>query len=114
MGWGPAEIKDISNVKHIRSENNQAISMHVFEDPSVLNFNYTSDQTAKQLPDIQFERIGLYQDAYRTNPPNKNRYRKTVRDKFFKQMPFDNKAKYDPKTICDLIYFNTGELLIQN
>lgn len=114
VGWGPADIKDISKAKHIHSENNRSIPMHVFKDPSVLNFNYTSDQTAKRLPDIQFERIGLYQDAYRTNPPNKKRYRKAVRNKLVKRKSFDDKAKYDPKTICDLIYFNTGELLIQS
>lgn len=111
IAYGTGGTKDISEVEHIRSENNRAISMDVFEDASTLDFSYKSDETAEGLPDIQFERIGLYQDIYRTHPPNKSRYRKAVKDRFFERKSFDEEAKYDPRTISDLIYFNTGELL---
>ena len=60
---------------------------------------------------IPFERIGLYRDEWRKEPPSKEAYRTAVKDKFAARKSFDDKAKYDPATISELIYFNTGELL---
>ena len=114
VGSGDAGIKDIRDVEHIRSEKNKPILMRVFKNPSVLDFQYADKNMAKQLPDIQFDKIGLYRDAYRKNPPDKNNYRKAVRDKFAHRKSYDEKAKYDPKTINNFVYFNTGKLLIQN
>ena len=45
-------------------------------------------------------------DAYRTITPDKNKYRKAIKDKFA------GRKSYDPAKINDLLYFNTGKLLM--
>ena len=36
-----------------------------------------------------------------------------IKEKFKDRKSFDDRAKYDPKTISDTLYFNTGELLMK-
>jgi len=112
MGWGGSNFKDINEVEHIRSVNNREISMNVFKSPASLDFRYRNKKVAADLPDIQFDKIGLFKDKYRTDPPAKNTYRRLIKNKFSDRKSYDGKAKYDVDTINDLLYFNTGKLLM--
>jgi len=107
---GKDGFKDINEVEHIRSVNNREISMSVFKSPSSLDFNFRNKKVAADLPDIQFDKIGLFKDKYRTDPPDKNAYRKAIADKFSDRKSYDEEAKYDVDTINDMLYFNTGKL----
>jgi hypothetical protein len=109
-GWGLADIKDIADVNFIRSENNTQISMDVFKDPQQLDFSYKSEQIGKGLPDIQFDKIGLYKDEYRILPPDKIKYRHLIHAKFIDRKSYDPNAIYNPETINNEIYYNTGKL----
>lgn len=63
-------------------------------------------------PDNPFERIGLYQGDFRVKPPDKNNYPKALQEKFADRKSFDENVKYDLNTINDILYFNTGKLIL--
>ena len=111
---GEQGVKDISEVPHIRAENNRTISMTVFRDPNAMDFRYRTRRNDRDLPDIHFEDIGLFQDRFRPNPPDKQAYRQAVQRRFAQRKSYDPDARYDPQSINDLIYFNTGKLLWQD
>ena len=99
-------------VDYIKARGNREIGMDVFTAPDSLDFSYTSGPDAGRLPDVEFSRIGLYPDRYRTELPDKNRYRAKIRNHFKNRRSYDKDSKYDPTTINDSLYFNTGLLLM--
>jgi hypothetical protein len=111
--WGANDIMEMTDCEIIETRGNGPISMDVFRDPRVLNFSYKDPKDARQLPDIQFEKIGLYKDEYRTDLPDKKNYRAAVSKGFAGRKSYDPAAKYDTATVNESIYFNTGKLLMQ-
>lgn len=100
-----------STPSYIHKSDNRDITLDVFKDPSTLNFKFVDDAPA-WAPDIPFENIGLYIGDGRTRMPDKATYRKMVKQRFASRPSFDDSASYDPATITDLIYFNSGQLLM--
>ena len=99
-------------VDYFTAENNREIEMDIVRDVSCLDLRFADPEIESGIPDVQFERIGLHKDAYRKNMPDKNRYRKAVKDKFAGRKSYDPDAYYDSEKINDLLYFNTGKLLM--
>jgi len=99
-------------VDYFTAGNNKEIEMDIFRDVSCLDLRFADAEIQNGIPDVRFEKIGLYRDAYRKNTPDKNKYRKAVKDKFAGRKSYDPDAKYDPAKINDLLYFNTGKLLM--
>ncbi len=83
-------------------------NLNDFVDPSALNFKFKD--SAVWAPDIPFEKIGLYIDKYRTAIPDKNAYRKAVKDHWTNHTS-EGRGGYNPDTINARNYFNTGKLL---
>ena len=96
----------------IRASSNRNIPMNVFNNLDTLDFSYHNKKLIGRLPDVKFEKIGLYQDQYRKTVPDKNVYRKAIKEKFNSRKSFDPDAKYNAKTINDSLYFNTGVLIM--
>jgi hypothetical protein len=112
-GTAPGDVIDMRESEYIQTSGNGDLPEGVFTDPEKLDFNYKNDKLKSRLPDIEFDKIGLHRDEFRITPPDKDHYRKAVRDKFKDRKSYDPDAKYDPVTINSSIYFNTGKLLIQ-
>jgi hypothetical protein len=113
-GSKPDAIKEIGEVSFIRSGDNRGISMEIFQDPGALDFSYKSLDAARDMPKIDFGAIGLQLEGLRRAVPAKESYRKAVRERFENRKSFDTAARYDPKTINDQVYFNSGRLLLEN
>ncbi len=111
-GWQPDDVMDMREHELIQTTGNQTISMEIFNNPDEMDFTYKKTSQS-DMPDIQFDKIGLYKDPYRPNPPDKEKYRKAVSLKFSDRKSYDPDAKYDPAKINDILYFNTGNLLMQ-
>ncbi|MHC4692038.1 MAG: right-handed parallel beta-helix repeat-containing protein [Planctomycetota bacterium] len=99
-------------VDYFKAEDNKEIQMDMFRDVSCLDLRFVDSKIKDGMPDVQFAKIGLYKDAFRKNTPDKNKYRKAVRDKFAARKSYDPDAGYDPAKINDLLYFNTGRLVM--
>jgi hypothetical protein len=109
--YGKNGTKDISTIDYITTANNRDVTKDIFVDAEQMDFRIKP--SVKNSPVIPFEKIGLYADKYRTDVPDKEKYRRAIREKFAGRKSYDADAKYDPATIIDLSYFNTGRLLIQ-
>ncbi len=83
-----------------------------FVDPSVMNFKFAEPRPL-WAPDIPFETVGLYADQYRTRVPDKDAYRQIVKDHWNSVPSESNGLSYNPDTINDRIYFNTGKVLLE-
>lgn len=103
----PMEEVDI-----IDTYNNRDIELDIFTDYDNFDFSYKVSQDENNLPNIEFKQIGLYQDEYRTAVPSKEKYRNAVKNHFKGKKSFNKDAKYNPSTINDEIYFNTGALIM--
>ncbi|MEM9235224.1 MAG: right-handed parallel beta-helix repeat-containing protein [Verrucomicrobiota bacterium] len=112
IGSGEKGVKDVGKVEFIRTADNGEISMAVFRNPSTLDFTYRS--ATPSLPETKFAEAGLRRDSYRSRIPDKARYRSAVREHFKDRPSFDPKAVYDPKTVNQKVYFNSGRLLLEN
>lgn len=104
--------RDFEDVDYIKTANNREITMDVFKDVETLDLNYKNVEEAKDLPNVNFDQIGLYADEYRTYAPNKKIYRAKIKEHFKGRKSFDENAKYDLETVSDMLYFNTGALLL--
>lgn len=113
-GWGQSDFADIETIPYIETSGNREIEMDVFVKPDALDFRYRQDAQTDGFPDIPFENIGLYKDQYRQKGPDKTAYREAIRQRFKERHSFDPEAKYDRDKINDIIYFNTGMLLIKD
>ncbi len=89
------------------TESSTDISLGIFTDPNVLDFSYNGSQPAS-YPNIPFSQIGLYEDEYRCDVPDKNTYRKAVKDYFADRLVFQE--PYDDATVNELTYFNSGKV----
>jgi hypothetical protein len=87
----------------------QKITLDLFADPANLNFKFKEPRPA-YAPDIPFERIGLYKDEYRCAVPDKNTYRKNIKNRFANQASHTSDP-YDYKTINQRLYYNTGKII---
>ena len=112
--WGDGNVMEMDDFELIKTAGNRPVSMDVFKNPLALDFSYKNPKDAQKLSDIQFEKIGLVQDEYRTNVLDKKVYRGAIRKRFAGRKSYDAAAMYDPATINGLNYFNTGKLLIQD
>ncbi len=90
--------------------NNKDISLNIFQNPSSLNFKFKNRPA--DFPDIPFQKIGLYKDGYRCAVPNKDQYRKTVKQHFENRPVHDGNAKYNRNTVNNLIYYNSGKMVL--
>jgi hypothetical protein len=111
-GWGQGQTVDIETVPYIETSGNREVGMDIFVNPDSLDFRYKREVQTTGLPEIPFEKIGLYRDQYRREVPDKEAYRKAIRQKFRVRPSYDPDAKYDLGKVNDLIYFNTGKLLM--
>jgi len=114
IGSGVADVKDIAKARFIRSGDNREISMDVFRNPVTLDFGYRSPPDSAGLPRIPFAQIGMTADTYRQQPPAKNLYRAAVRRHFAGRPSYDPLGVYDPMTINQTVYFNTGRLVLES
>lgn len=110
-GWGSDDLKDIQEVEHIETRGNRVITMDVFRDSESLDFRYKAG-AGEDMPETDFEHIGLVKDVYRTTVPDKQRYRAAVRKAFAGRKSYDAKATYDPATINEQLYVNTGAMVM--
>ena len=112
-GWGKDDLADVHTIDYIETTGSREIKMDVFVDSENMDFRFKKVPEAKGLPDIPFEKIGLYADEFRKTVPDKKAYRSAINERFKDRPSFDENAKYDPNTINEFIYFNTGKLLIK-
>ncbi|MFI4911229.1 MAG: right-handed parallel beta-helix repeat-containing protein [Sedimentisphaeraceae bacterium JB056] len=96
---------------YVSASDNRNITLDVFVDPSKLNFKFV-DNAPLWAPAIPFDNIGLYVGDGRTSVPNKNTYRSLIKENFAARPSYDESASYNPATINSLVYYNTGELLM--
>ncbi len=80
-----------------------------FEDPSVLNFKYKTPLPS-WARENHFELIGLYTNEYRPTMPDKDWYRANVKARW-DGVPSKAYGSYNPDTINDRIYYNTGKMI---
>jgi hypothetical protein len=110
--WGKDGLADIGEVEYITASKNRDVTKDIFVNAGRMDFRIKS--SVNDAPQIEFEKIGLYKDEFRTEVPDKNRYRGVIHATFANRKSYDLDAKYDPVSINDLVYFNTGKLLMQD
>jgi hypothetical protein len=108
--WGKDGLQEIDEVEYFTVSNNRDVTKDIFVDAEQMDFRIR--KSAKAVSAIPYEKIGLYADEYRENVPDKATYRNAVKAKFQKRKSYGPDAKYDPAVINQLIYFNTGKLLM--
>jgi hypothetical protein len=81
----PSDLTDPATVTDLVAADNHDVPWDVFRDPEALDFSPAAGREP-ELPEIPFAAIGLYQDAWRRNPPDKHAYRTAVRE-FFANIP---------------------------
>jgi len=83
--------------------------LDIFENPQNLNFKFKNPAAFEAK--IPFENIGLYLDKYRCAIPNKDDYRRTVKQHFEHLASYTNDP-FDPATINGRLYYNTGKMVM--
>ncbi|AUP77572.1 LamG-like jellyroll fold domain-containing protein [Flavivirga eckloniae] len=91
------------------SNNNKLSSLDVFEQPSVLNFNFKNGENCSGF-NIPFDDIGLYLDEYRRDMPDKDEYRKNIKNHFDGVPSYDPEGVYDPETINEFVYYGFDDM----
>lgn len=112
-GWGKDDLTRIEDIPYVRSSGNREVDMALFVDPTRMHFAFRRTGRPPWAPDIPFDQIGLYRDEDRPTVPDKAAYRMAVRERFRDRRCYDPDAVYDPDTINDVLYFNTGKLLME-
>jgi hypothetical protein len=114
----PAEIRVYDNMYYDNADKfthpagyganrgDQDISLSLFVNPNIMDFTFKSPRPAF-APNIPFQSIGLYTDTFRKAMPDKNNYRKVVKDHWAVYKSYDD-TSYNSDTINARIYFNTG------
>ena len=88
------------------------IDPSVFQDPEVENFAFKSDfHPMPGFTPIPFDQIGLVKNTWRSNPPDKNTYRREVNRRNAGRKCFDPEAKYDPDLDNKRLHPTPGYLL---
>ena len=90
----------------VTRQSNQKISLSIFEDLSTLNFKYNGTQPFG-MPAIPFDDIGLYADEYRCAVPDKDVYRRAVREAL--ENAVENIFAIPGQ---GLVYYNSGEMVL--
>ncbi|MEA2069628.1 MAG: right-handed parallel beta-helix repeat-containing protein [Verrucomicrobiota bacterium] len=81
------------------------ITAEAFVDPEALDFAFKPGfQPLEGFERIPFEDIGLVKDEFRKRVPDKDTYRREVRQKNEGRVPYDPDAIYDWKTMNDILY----------
>ncbi|WP_411847472.1 right-handed parallel beta-helix repeat-containing protein [Roseibacillus persicicus] len=93
-----------------QSGNTSRRSLSIFKDPDKLNFAYKR-QRPSWAPDIPFAEIGIYQDPYRPEVSDKDRYREAVAE-FWEKETSAPPREYVVKEVNQRSYFNTGKLVL--
>jgi hypothetical protein len=110
-GWHNKTLASMEDVDYIDAVDNRNIPLEVFVDPTCLDFRFKKGKRPTGFPEIPFDKIGLCVDEYRTRAPEKAAYRRQLAEKWDGRKSYDDAAKYDPATVTELIYFNTGSLV---
>ena len=110
-GWHDKKLSSLEDVDYFEATDNRTISLDVFVDPARLDFRFKTGKRPKGFPEIPFDQIGLQVGPYRTEVPNKNAYRRALKAKWAHRRSYDATAVYDPGTVSELLYFNTGKLV---
>jgi Secretion system C-terminal sorting domain len=100
---------DINGGPSVSIRGSQTIALGLFEDPANLNFKFNEPRPA-YAPNIPFEKIGLYKDDFRCAVPDKNKYRRSIKDHFINQASHTSDP-YDFNTINQRLYYNTGKVV---
>jgi Secretion system C-terminal sorting domain len=101
---------DINAGETVVIQRSQKITLALFEDPANLNFKFKEPRPA-YAPNIPFEKIGLYKDNFRCAVPDKNIYRKKIKNHFANKSCHTSDA-YDFNTINQRLYYNTGKMVL--
>ncbi len=121
LGMFPSEFRVYNNAFNGNEENFRRptgfgterdsvnVALTNFTDPAVLNFKFRSIPGG--MKDIPFERIGLFTDAYRVTVPDKNNYRRAVRNRWEGQASVIG-GTYNSATAEARIYYNSGDLIL--
>ncbi|MBK1832848.1 right-handed parallel beta-helix repeat-containing protein [Roseibacillus ishigakijimensis] len=109
-GSGEKGVKDIAEVPFIKSEGNEEVPLSLFMNPANLDFRPRAG-AGLSMPAIPFTEIGLYRDSYRRTAPDPSSYRRAVQAEFADRPSYDPDARYNPRTVNEEIYFNSGRLL---
>jgi len=88
---------------------NEQVDLSIFQSPENLNFKFNSNKP-EIAPDIPFENIGLYLDEYRCAVPDKDEYRRAIKQRFEGQACYG--GSYDPATINQRLYYNSGKMVL--
>lgn len=76
----------------------ETITLDAFENPDELNFSFKEEfQPMDGFEPMQFDKVGLYRDAFRQNPPSKTSYRTAIK-KRFEGIPSSG-GRYNIKTV---------------
>jgi len=110
-GWHDKTLASMEDVDYIEAVDNRDIPMAAFIDPTCLDFRFKEGESPAGFPEISFDQIGLCVDQYRTHVPDKAAYRRQLAEKWDDRKSYDEAARYDPATVTELIYFNTGRLV---
>jgi hypothetical protein len=111
-GWGDKRLLNMEDIDYIETGENRNLPPTVFVDPACMDFRFKKGLRPHGFPKIPFDRIGLYVDEYRAHVPEKAAYRCALKAKWGQRKSYDEQATYDPKTVNELIYLNTGKLLV--
>ncbi|GAA3588586.1 hypothetical protein GCM10022396_02290 [Flavivirga amylovorans] len=109
MFWSNDKDVELGGDTNAAVQRSQAINLSIFENPNDMNFKFKEPRPS-YAPNIPFESIGLYSDSYRCAVPNKNDYRRMVKQ-HFEGLASYTSDPYNPATINDRLYYNTGQLL---
>lgn len=110
-GWHDKTLTRIEDVDYIEAADNRDIPMAAFVDPACLDFGLRQEARPAGFPELPFDQIGLCVDQYRRRTPDKAAYRRQLAKKWENRKCYDEAAIYDPATVTESIYFNTGRLV---
>lgn len=88
----------------------QSVNLGQFVDPNNMNFKFKEPRPSF-APNIPFQNIGLFQDEFRCAVPDKNTYRRNVKN-HFASLPSHSNVAYDFTNINARIYYNSGKMVM--
>ncbi len=109
MFWSNTKNVELGGDTNANILRSRSINLSIFENANDMNFKFKEPRPS-YAPNIPFENIGLYADSYRCAIPNKNDYRRLIKQHFEGLASYTNDG-YNPATINDRLYYNTGKLL---
>lgn len=110
--WQNKTLVPMETIDYITARDNNDVSMNAFVSPANLDFRFKPNQQPENFPTIPFSEIGLQIDAFRSSTPNKTIYRSAIERHWKDQNSYEPDAIYNPETVKQRIYFNTGRLLM--